>query len=131
MISVILEEPNPIAAEKREHILVWGFPVYSSNSSGLCLPAKPKHPDAREVEHLANDVPSHTHTPLFRCVNSQLVSRCNEEMDMLWKSPSYGKDGKSQKACPPSLCVVKLDSEPIIKTPCQCDKQLKCIKENS
>lgn len=95
---------------QKENIFQFGgFLVYSSNSSGLFLSAKPKHPDGREVKHPANGVPSHTHTPLLRWVNSQLVSRCNEEMDMLLKSPAYGKDGEKPESRPtlPACCAAR------------------------
>lgn len=63
-----------------------------------------------------------THTPLFRWVNSQLVSRCNGKTGTLPTSASLARTGNVGEQAHP-LCL-GLDPEPLITAPCQSDKQL-------
>lgn len=106
---------------KTKHVL-----IYSSNSSGLFLPDKPNHPDGRDPGQPANEVPFCTHIPIFRWVNSQFVSRCNENRTCCRRVP-HGKAGEKPGSMA-TLSVLELDPEPLITTPVS-DKQLKCIKK--
>lgn len=92
--SAILEEFNPTAAETERMFQFLEFLVYFSNSAGLFLPAKSKHPDGRD--------PGHPHTTLQ-------VGQFTARRQVQWKSGHATdeslarEDGKCRGAGPPSL----------------------------
>lgn len=60
VISAILKELNPTAADKEYMFYFLGFLVYSSNGSGFILPAKPRWNGWRATSQQCSS--SHPHT---------------------------------------------------------------------